>query len=72
MKHIIDFIEANDMVEKISHIKEYALNPKIGEDIKNQWRKENRTHCTNGLLYSTRNGKIIAIIPDSIKAFPQS
>ena len=60
------------MGDKLSDIKELALQEAIGESLKHLWKDSGITHAKEGLLYSTKKGKIIAIIPNSIKATSKS
>lgn len=72
MKCIIDLIEESGMEDKISDIKDLALQETVGEALKHLWKDSGITYAKDGLLYSTKKGKIIAIIPDSIKALSKS
>ena len=60
------------MEDKISDIKDLALQETVGEALKHLWKDSGITYAKDGLLYSTKKGKIIAIIPDSIKALSKS
>ena len=66
MKFIINMIEDFGMGDKISDIKDTALQKKTGKTLKELWKKLGITYAKDGLLYPTRNGKVLAIIPDVI------
>ena len=72
MKCIIGLIVKAGMEDRISDIKELALQETIGESLKHIWKDSKITYAKTGLLYSTKKGKIIAIIPESIKAYSKS
>lgn len=72
MKYIIDLIEEVGMGDRISDIKDLALQESVGESLKHLWKDSKITYAKDGLLYSTKKGKIIALIPDSIKVFSKS
>lgn len=72
LKCIVNLIEENGMGDKISDIKEFALKPSIGDGIKRLWKATGITHAKSGLLYSTRKGKVIALISKNIKAYYKS
>ena len=72
LKCVVNLIEENGMVDKISDIKEFALKPSIGDSIKRLWKATGITHSKSGLLYPTRKGKVIALISKNIKAYYKS
>jgi len=72
MKYIIDFLEGIGMSEEISEIKDSALKEDTGEKIKTLWKNSGISHCKKGLLYTTRQGKVIAIICDKLKGLFES
>lgn len=66
MKCIINMIEDFGMGDKISEIKDVALQETTGDLLKQLWEEMGITYAKDGHLYHTRNGKVLAIIPDVI------